>query len=414
MRRTNIDRIRDWVRDLRPRNAVQAALAIHAAALSIKLDELRKVEAARTERHRREAAKAERLKRQVDAVNLGHELVEPSTEEWLRREERWLIRGGPAPKFQPRSPELLVLLLEATAEGCRWLIHAWSEMISILDDGHFWGPADQRKAVRLLGKEPGSADSAEIRQMELAYVASGCKRLPQHLGPELTEEMSGRPVPTPAESAEMLRSVARRQIERLLDLSASREESDGGSLHHHFDGTSEGKELRRRQSSAHREMMGALEALARMKKSEPDADIGLNYDVNQYRDMLLDLEIDPDAESDSDLESGEERVPEPEAAPEAAPTIEAVPARRGRRADRRPSRSRGRKRSRKAAKRASQKARAKAKRRQSAENKSGRTAVGFDDPRRGAEMPSTSPEPPASASSPADLIQERRSTPALE
>jgi hypothetical protein len=161
-------------------------------------------------------------------------------------------------------------------------------------------------------------------------------------------------------------------------------------------------------------MMGALEALARMKKSEPDADIGLDYDVNQYRDVLLDLEIDPEAESDSDMESEEERVPEPEAAPEAAPTIEAVPAGRGRRrADRRPSRSRGRRRSQKAAKRAAQKARAKAKRRQAVESKSGPNHVGFDDPRR-----ATSPEPTASpsdsASSPADLIQERRNTPALE
>jgi hypothetical protein len=299
MNHNDQERVQSWVRDLRPRNTVQVCLAVYAAALSIKLEEYQRVEAAKTARFRRTAPQAEKRRCLVEAAKLGQELVEPATNEWIRRDEAWRLRNGPAPKFNPRAPEIVVLLLEGTAEGCRWMAKTWSELASILEGGQFWDPTDQRKAARLLGKEPGVDDNVDIRKMELAFVASGSKSLPQHLGDNLTEEMLGQPVPTRDESAEILLEICERETGRLLDLAAKHEEADADTLHLHFDGSPEGKELRRRQSSAHREMMRTLDALGKMQKSaDADADasmpgIGIMFDKNRMMNLGFELDLEP-------------------------------------------------------------------------------------------------------------------------
>lgn len=415
MNHNDQQRVQSWVRDLRPRNTVQACLAIYAAALSIKLEEYQRVEAAKAARYRRTAPQAEKRRCLVEAAKLGQELVEPATNEWIRRDEAWRLRNGPAPKFTPRAPEVVVLLLEGTAEGCRWMAKTWSELASILEDGHFWDPADQRKAARLLGKEPGMDDNVDIRKMELAFVASGSKRLPQHLTGELTEEMIGRPVPTRDESAEMLFEICEREAGRLLALAAAHEEADADTLHLHFDGTPEGKELRRRQSSAHREMMRTLDALGKMQKSADGKgdgalpDVGIMFDQNRMMNLGFELDLDPIFKHGFQSEP----EPEPSPTPQLEPTPEPEP--EPSRPHSRPAASRERKRSRKAAKRAAQKARVEAKRPRPSENTSSPNAVGFDDPRRAAL---TEPEPSRSLSPmarpPVDLSLERRGSPALE
>lgn len=400
MNRNEQERVQSWVRDLRPRNTVQACLAVYAAALSIRLEEYQRVEAAKTARFRRTAPEAERRKRLVEAAKLGQELVDPATNEWVRRDEAWRLRNGPAPKFTPRAPEIVVLLLEGTAEGCRWMAKTWSDLASILEDGQFWDPADQRKSVRLLGKEPGIEDNADIRRMELAFVASGSKSLPPHLGDTLTEEMLGRPVPTREESAEILLKICEREIRRLLELAANHEKADSDTLHLHFDGTPEGKELRRRQTSAHRELMRTLDALGKMQKSadaEGSAsmpDIGIVFDGNRMMNLGFEIDLDPIFKHGLQSESEPELTPEPTLQLEPEPSVEpgrAEPSHPHSRPDSRSAASRGRKRSRKASKRAAQKERVEAKRRRSGENKPVPDGVGFIDPRHAAE-----PEPPRS------------------
>ena len=47
-----------------------------------------------------------------------------------------------------------MLLLQATAGGCQWMLDRWSELTSILEEGLDWQSADKLKAVRLLGRHP--------------------------------------------------------------------------------------------------------------------------------------------------------------------------------------------------------------------------------------------------------------------
>ncbi len=35
-------------------------------------------------------------------------------------------------------PEAIVLRLESTAAGCRWMLDRWTELRTLLDQGHNW------------------------------------------------------------------------------------------------------------------------------------------------------------------------------------------------------------------------------------------------------------------------------------
>jgi hypothetical protein len=235
--------------------------------------------------------------------------------------------------------------------------------------------------------------------MELAFVASGSKSLPPHLGDKLTEEMLGRPVPTRDESADVLLQICEREANRLLELAATHEEADADTLHLHFDGTAEGKELRRRQSSAHREMMRTLDALGKMQKSADGTgdgslpDLGIMFDQNRMMNLGFEIDLDPifkhgfHSEPEPEPEAGLMPKPTPqlEPTPEPEPSVEpgrAEPSHPRSRSHSRPAASRDRKRSRRAAKRAAQKARVEAKRPRPSEIESDSNGLGSDDPRR--------------------------------
>jgi hypothetical protein len=171
-------------------------------------------------------------------------------------------------------PELAVHLLESSAAGCRWMAGHWVDLSAILDERPAWRPADERKAIRLLGKSPDAEDDAEIRALRLAIKV--LKQSPHpHIGPLMvppTEKTAGRPVPTKAEAKAKLQAICARVIERLRDLAARREaqatlpNAAEETLRHGFDESKEAKELRRRKSTAYREMLKALEMLMKLQK----------------------------------------------------------------------------------------------------------------------------------------------------
>ena len=239
----------------------------HAVACSIKLDDLREVEAARVARQKRVAPEEERIQRITDASNLGHELIDPATEAWL---ERNMYRPGD-PRYRPdprppRNPDLLVTLLEATAKGCDWLADRWAELLELLDEKLTWGTNDEYKAIRLLGKLPEAEDNADVRSLRLAISVAN-NFTPQHIG-ELTEENLGRPVPTRGETKEMLREICNRHIARLRTVAAEcgkgREDE---SAQHNFDATPAGKEVRRENARTYRELTKALDTVTEVGRT---------------------------------------------------------------------------------------------------------------------------------------------------
>jgi hypothetical protein len=84
----------------------------------------------------------------------------------LNWERRTAWSENPA---DPNNPALLVLRLERTVAGCRWLLDRWAELKARLEPGEVWAASDQFKSVRLLGKQPLHAiDDPEVTQIFLA------------------------------------------------------------------------------------------------------------------------------------------------------------------------------------------------------------------------------------------------------
>jgi hypothetical protein len=263
---SDANRIDAWVQELKPRGVIQTFLAVQAAGLSIKLEELRAVEAARTAHHRRTAAEAERRRRKAEAIVLGHELVDPALIVRIKRDQTLAQRRRGPLDPAPRGPELLIHLLEATAEGCRWLADSWSQLRALIDERVAWGTDDEHQAIRLSGKTPDMEDDADVRNLRLAVCVANV-RTPHHLS-ELTEESIGRPVPTVSQAREMLREICTRNLDRLGALAAERDAAEGDDdTRHGFDGTAMGKDLRREQAASHRRLMQSLEQLAKLQKA---------------------------------------------------------------------------------------------------------------------------------------------------
>ncbi len=109
-------------------------------------------------------------------------------------------------------PEAIVLRLESTAAGCRWLLDRWAELGARLDRGDTWPSAEKVKAIRLLGKQPLDMspsqweDHLEIREEvpDAEIDAHFDRRLDRQLDDRLAED-------EPATIA-VLRSVAGRAI----------------------------------------------------------------------------------------------------------------------------------------------------------------------------------------------------------
>ena len=64
----------------------------------------------------------------------------------------------------------LVIQLEATREGRRWLLREWSEIRKPLEAGGGWLPCQKFKAIRLLGREP--IDSVHDDEVALVFLAT--------------------------------------------------------------------------------------------------------------------------------------------------------------------------------------------------------------------------------------------------
>src|SRR5262249_24302843 len=62
----------------------------------------------------------------------------------------------------PDDPPPLLLHLEATAEGCRWLLDRWADLGALLDRGQSWQSPDKLRAIRLLGRQPLEAADSEL------------------------------------------------------------------------------------------------------------------------------------------------------------------------------------------------------------------------------------------------------------
>ena len=190
------DRLDAWASDLRPRNDVEQVLVERSATLSWQLERADRADAARLASIL-VAAPAEEALRQADqAAALGQRLFQdPRGPLPLYPHHLYSFHRNPRVSASglgddPDDPARLLLQLESTAAGCRWLLDRWGELGSLLDRGLSWQSPDKLKAIRLLGRQPLDAADSEV----VALIFQACHVLdPQtrHAsGVERTEEQT--------------------------------------------------------------------------------------------------------------------------------------------------------------------------------------------------------------------------------
>jgi hypothetical protein len=145
--------------DFQPQNAAEEDLVERMAQESWRIDRALCAEAeracaqAKQAAVRAEIAAADKARREnVEATAIGLKL--------------FADRRG---REQAEHPILLVMQLESTAGGCRWLIDRWSELQSRLESGGHWQWTEKLMAVRLKGQQP--LDAVDVPWMMQMFLA---------------------------------------------------------------------------------------------------------------------------------------------------------------------------------------------------------------------------------------------------
>ena len=270
-------RLDAWADDLQPADHAEAHLVHHIATLDWRKERLDRYE---------HAALSKRVRDAVTGVEEAqHSKLVEAYEQLLPDAFAY------AKEFRDKGPDGLNLGqlrqdVEASAEGCRWLLEVWAPMLRAAKDGSYWTEPQEFHAIRLLSKgpEPWITDPAILDFV----VADRMLLLPTvELTPENWTDGLGvasrkhavilaceRKPSNRAEAAAVLVRVAENEVARLEGVLAVREregdlhtgDAEEAGLLAMFDPSTEGERLRRYQLSLDRELRRALEALAKLRK----------------------------------------------------------------------------------------------------------------------------------------------------
>ena len=186
------------------------------------------------------------------------------------------------------DPRLLVAELEASAEGCRWLLERWAEYRNLLDHRSKWEEGVLLRCIRLQGKQVvESVYDPALNSIFLAwdvlvpkYAKEGWK-LFQEVKPKTDPAFINRLVwceiaPRPSDEAEawaVLHAIVAEHVGRLKQLLAHNQvieaaEDPDWADRAALDCSPAFKRHRRYQSAKTRELLRTLETLQRMRKAE--------------------------------------------------------------------------------------------------------------------------------------------------
>src|SRR3954469_11405684 len=140
-------KIRQWVEDLRPEGEAQRKLVERAAKIDWGIDRAERCETARLAIRVKKAQFRSEQKDAERVCDLGRKLL-------YMAGPRLLPTSGPP---WDDNPAAFLRGLEATAEGCRWLLERWTELGNLLKREVIWTLTDLYKSIRLQGKHPVDA-----------------------------------------------------------------------------------------------------------------------------------------------------------------------------------------------------------------------------------------------------------------
>ncbi len=280
-------RLDDWTAQLEPANAFEHDLVRQVVTLSWRLDRAERVQ---------DALIADSLgtstaeQRREEVEDLGRRLLPPPrVPNFVRRFGVWadldrLAHRGPD---DPDDPARLLLRLESTADGCRWLLDRWAELRTVADAGAAWPPEQMVQAIRLLGKRPFDAvDDLEVLTIFVAcYVmdrsrpdpfAELWKTTTDREAKYYRERLLGRRLleakPRSKEHArEVLLEIVDQAVSRLEEEERQhrRRERELAALRADallFDASAEGEWVRREQGKATRSILRITERFRKARK----------------------------------------------------------------------------------------------------------------------------------------------------
>jgi hypothetical protein len=199
------------------------------------------------------------------------------------------------------DPAVLVGRLEATADGCRWLLQQWTRLGQVVRDGLAWFNQDQRLALRLLGQRDDGLDSpADPRTALIRQAAAGWHELlsAEHrvsLWDGWPAADDDRPDPEPGEiergQAELaqaradwvglagaLQEIADGSCARLAGLLAARQAAEASdhdaaelAARASFDDSPEGERLHRYQMAWNRSLLRTLDMIWKLQQEAAES-----------------------------------------------------------------------------------------------------------------------------------------------
>ena len=185
-------------------------------------------------------------------------------------------------------PAVIVRRLEESAEGCRWLLARWGELLNVVNCEADWGDAEIVRLVGLLGKRGIEAHfDPELNALFHAFDQLG-DRLGQKFWCERRDRLplgySGGlkylPYRTIAEppadknqALVFICTIIEREVRRLEELLAEHEEIETDEAAEQYDRAALDcsrafERHRRNQSAKTRELLRTLEAFRKMRKEE--------------------------------------------------------------------------------------------------------------------------------------------------
>jgi hypothetical protein len=266
-------------------------------------------------RHMQQAEAEEANREDHQVISLGQRLFWDCRGD-LRDYPHGFHEGGPRTSCtsgpdDPHDPAHILIDLESTITGCRWLLARWAELKDRLSPGLSWHSQDKLKAIRLLGKQPLDAPDEPI--VCLILVASHVVDprfdgpfhelerefgLGSHERQRFMERLHERPwealePANEAEARQKLAEVVNKAMARLEKIVAVHEKraaiyGEKAALRRAFDPSDEAERLRRHERSCVRDMFRSLKELLDLRRE------GILPEDGEYRSECIELADQPD------------------------------------------------------------------------------------------------------------------------
>jgi hypothetical protein len=273
------------VDSLIPRGPLELALAEQVALSLWKIERAERVEAARGAAALRAAEARAEDRRQEELAALGRWLLADSVQAKREAAEdllAFLPEDRHAPFRAGRGEPLVILLrIQATADGCRWLLDRWDRLRGRLEQKGGWDIEEMIEAAQLRGERPLLLETAEWECLlqpryagNTAYLEEGRR--------QLLDQLTEGPAVDRAGIAAALRGLVEEETARLEELEEARREREAADRSEladllAVDTTREGEQVRRCQVESDRKLHRAIQSLLKLRRDDgvaagPDAE----------------------------------------------------------------------------------------------------------------------------------------------